>query len=317
MQVSEHILDTVPLMANKYIEENRERLFPEASDEAWLDFLENVSSHRFIQTPERREIHRRVLNEIGRRGITGEKPEKPLLIYICGPMGSGKTTLLDAFDERIRLEREEAVYDLYNSAPLETVFKKYQAASAYCIKADFQLFKDSLPEYAESGGDYSVIRAEAAGLNEACQAWAKELDACVIIEQLGYGGINQTVLEKMQAGHELHTIAVTASPEVNAYRLIQRTRAEGSEANLGELAKAIRGVSQPDEVLGVLATGESGVLLSSDQGYEVVAAWGAGRRSVFNASGLEKFEQQGVQSEEQILAVFRSCGLENLSGQTL
>jgi hypothetical protein len=196
IDVPDYILDMVPECANSYVELSRERLMPNVSDEVWADFIQNRSTHRLADSSERRKVHQAVLEEIAKRGLVGERPERPLLIYVCGPKASGKTTLLEGFQQRILKEKEQGVYEEYEATSLERFFQKYKAASAYCMMADFQLFKDSLPEFAQSGGEYAVIRAEAAGLNEACKSWAEELGACVIIEQLGYGGINQEVLKK-------------------------------------------------------------------------------------------------------------------------
>jgi hypothetical protein len=113
----------------------------------------------------------------------------------------------------------------------------------------------------------------------------------------------------MKGGYELHTVAVSAPPTVNVQRLVQRSREKDETADLDELARMIRGISQPGEVLPVLEAGASGALLFSDQHYRVVASWEKGREEVFQPSSMERFKGYGGMREDQIKGLFALSGV--------
>ncbi len=269
IKVPEHILDMVADRAEAYAKESQDRWLGGFSDKKKQEILKN-STHHIVRSDERRKLHRQILQEIV-QNIIGKKPEKPILLYVCGPMGVGKTTLTNYFLSQARNDNSLTGIFKNIARTLGGIISRKQAAknvlrqvfkqvSERLMISDFGLYKSRLPEFNENNGEFSLIRAEASGLDQAVNAWAKELGVHVILEQLG-DGISDEWVEKQKETHRLVVVGVTANPEVNGKQLHAREENKTSNA---ELHKTIIATSQDTGLPNTIARADKAFLVASD-----------------------------------------------------
>ncbi len=267
IQVPEHILDMIPGCAQVYLEGNRARLLAGIPPDQHQNILEQ-STHNQIETPERRELHRKILQSVP-MNFMGEKSDRPIMVYISGPMAVGKTTLCQQFDKRIVQESERRTIRPYGEDALENVYQLYKQADGYRMQPDVTVCKQMLPEFESSGKNFTLIRVEAAALGHAVTAWAKELGANIILEQMGDADMRPWA-KKQAEDYSLVVIGVTANPVVNAQRLQERCKETGQKVTGEELAKTIIGYSQLGAFFGMSQHATHAVLLASDYDYRLV-----------------------------------------------
>lgn len=258
--IPDHILDMIPVRAAAYAAEQKERWLAGLDDDA-AAAVEVASTHNIADTAERRELHRAILTELA-ANVTGEMPEKPTMVYVAGPMAVGKSSLLRTFGERMERERQGAV-EVYDHQHLEAVYQDYKAAMQHYMTSDFALYKARLPEFAESGNNFAIIRPEASALDQAARALAAELKASVVMEQLGDGDMRAWAKEQTET-YRLVAIGVTADPNINQERLHARNESTGQEVTDEELARTISGFSDWNAFMAVMETADRAVLVNAD-----------------------------------------------------
>ena len=294
IDVPGEILDIVASYAPEYVEKSRERLlggFPEEEHEKIL----KQSTHNVVNTPERRQLHREILQELA-QNLKGEPQEKPIFLYFVGPMAAGKTGLRNSFEQRMESEEKGLSKGIYEEPELETVYQKYKTASSYVMEPNFSLFKEKLPEFKESGGNYAVIRAEAAALAQAVYKWSKDLGVNVIEENLGDGAPKDWAQEKAQM-YDWTSIGVTSNPVTNRLGLEERSAATGQTMTTDEeFIRTVQGFSANN----VLGLSPQAVLLSADDGYKVIASWDNGQKQVHDQKLYETFESYKTYSVEDL-----------------
>ena len=171
--------------ANDYVQNRTDRLLGAYTDKG-KRIINRLSTHKKISTPERRELHRKIISESIEQALKSqqEKQDRPTMIMFAGPPGAGKTTLREKFDKG-------------DVSPTDNphLYKAYCAYKDAClsnVSVDFEYLKNQLPEYRAAniaykdkfGDMYAVIRPEVSGLNVAILQFAKELGLTTISEQL-------------------------------------------------------------------------------------------------------------------------------------
>ncbi len=303
IEVPDHILDMIPVRTENYIRKNFDRALGAANGMP-EDQFRQASTHNIVNTPERRQLHREILQEVAARGLKGEKPDKPAFIYFVGPMAVGKTTLRNDFNERIEQENSDMVIAPYHDAALEDVYQKYKQAASYLINSDFNLYKENLPEFERFGNNFGVIRAEASALDQAVTAWAKELNASLILEQLGDGVDIEWAQEKAQE-FDWITVGVTADPVTNACGLRERCNDTDQEISDKELAATIKGFSGLNAFHVTAQHANQAVLLQADHGYKAICNWKNGVENIQDDTAYSKFQSYANMSEEAIVSLIK------------
>lgn len=259
ISVPDHILDLVADTAKAYVVESRDRWLGGFSEEDAAAVFER-STHHLVDTPERRELHRAILQEVA-QSIKAESSGKPIFIYVAGPMAAGKSALQEAFKERMQ---SEDPHQLFEDPNMEAAYQEYATASQRLMASDFALYKQRLPEFEENGNEYAVIRAEASGLDYAVTTWARELKVNMVREDLG-DGVDEAWLNDVTSNYDLVYIGVTADPHVNAARLHARNEATGEQTKDTELAKTIRGFSSDNAYNHMAQNASRAILVHADQ----------------------------------------------------
>ncbi len=304
-EVPEHILDMIPTLADTYIVESGERLLagiPAHQHELVLA----ASTHNVTRSSERRALHAKILQALAADVIAKkfEKPaaEKPIKVYITGPMAVGKTTLLSHFDQRIAEEKEGQSVDGFEGA-LEAAYQYYKQAGENLMRPDFNIPKAMLPEFEVSGKNYTFIRAEASALVQAVEAWSKELGANIVLEELGNANLEELV-QRQAKDYTFVLIGVTADPAVNAQGLRDRCEATGQNVSERELAETITGFSQPGSFLGMSKHADCAVLLSSDHQYKVVYECAKEQEQISDRQIYDRFVSYGFKNANDLVSSF-------------
>ncbi len=297
--IPDHILDMVSARTQAYMHESYERAFNASHDLSREEF-DTLSTHNVVDTPERRELHKQILQEIVANGLKAEAPEKPLLIYISGPMAAGKSTLQEFFQKRMEREKGQEEVTSYSAPGLEQAYQHYKHAANYQIVSDFEFYKSKLPEFSDNNNNFGIIRAEASALDQAVIALAKELKSSIILEQLGDGPLSVWASEQ-QKTHKFISIGVTASPEINAQRLHERNSNTGHYISADELISTISRYSQPQSHLELAQTADEAILLQSGHNeFTPISEWKDGQQVVHNHDALNAFTSYAVQAPEEL-----------------
>lgn len=296
VHVPEHILDLVAERAKAYTVESKDRWLAGYTPEQ-QGAIQEKSTHHLVDTAERRELHRKILEKLA-ENLSDDIPEQSKLIAFIGPMGSGKSTLREEFDTRLASDDPETPYD---NDSFEVAFQHYKKAIGRALNSDFQLFKQMLPEFAENNNEFAIIRAEASALDQALRIWAKELKTHIVIEQLG-DRPDPEALNTMATDHQLITIAVTADPVVNAAQLHARNAKTGQVIDDAELARTIKGFSE-EGYQAYAQKSHFAVLADSDPhtGFEVIHAMKKGRGLDVEPQKYATFLNRGLLDEKKIL----------------
>lgn len=293
--VPDHILDMIPECANCYVKKSKERLLAHINDDQHETIFAS-STHHITGTSERRELHRSILQETARSITPKSLSEKPTLIYVCGPPAVGKSTLLKYFDARITNGCTESFQNPF----LEDAFQCYATAKKHYMAVDFELFKRRLPEFEQSGKEFTIIRAEASALDQAIQAWAKELKTNIVLEQIDDCDLKQWVSEKME-DYKLISIAVTASPALNAQRLEERNQKTGQVISIKELDSYIERVSASGMNALRDLVDEAYLFSSEDDGYKAVYVYKNGKKIMEDSKALAVFESYTCQPSSDLV----------------
>lgn len=242
IEVPDHILDMVAHRAEAYAERSQERWLANLSEDDKKNAIEN-STHHLVRNPERRALHRKILEEIS-RGVLCDAPEgKPTLLYICGPMAVGKTALTKHFKSQVEENSGAIIGGGSLDHPSVTALRKiFSEVSGRVMPSDFELYKKSLPEFERSNSDFALIRPEASGLDQAVNAWAKELKVHSSLEHLG-DEISEEWISQQKETHRLVVVGVTDDPEKNKQRLHARNAEKNEAITDGALFTALTGFS--------------------------------------------------------------------------
>lgn len=266
MQVPKEILDFVSECAQKIIKHDdvkRNQWFGEGEnrDEALCAAAEEFTAG----VESRREIHRKILEELASRVTAGPGEGQSKLIYFCGPMAAGKSTLREKFDARIEAEGAGEPFEAFADEYQDGVFEEYKAAKPHAISSDFEVFKKHLFPKAsgEFADNYNVIRAEASALDQAVKKWAAQAGYNLIQEHASAKGMGATVTAETESGFNMTVIGVTADPAVNAARLHERNKGQKSQISDEELLKRIRNFSHEEGFPSMIEHAPKIVLLSS------------------------------------------------------
>ena len=313
-EVPEHILDKMQGFADAYIEKKLEKLLGGIDDPAEREDVLSRSTHHLISTPERREMHRQILSDMITPQLVGKdlsnRPEKPIALYISGPMGVGKSELMERFDTRIKAENEGVPTDEYETAALEGAFEIYKKAkAATSLTTDFDFIKSRLPEYdPEAEHGYTLVRVEASAIDQALAACSEELGLNLIQDGLASSQLSTDMLvEKVEKGYEVTVVGITADPALNAERLRKRPQQKDHPISDDELARTIRDFSE--FFPGKLDIAQNVILLnSSENGFTPIAQWEDSRVVSKDAQAYETFLSHAGASEEEILELFDAPG---------
>ncbi|MBX2833960.1 MAG: hypothetical protein KTR28_03210 [Micavibrio sp.] len=298
-EVPDHILNMIPKLAEAYIKDSFDRAFAAANGMSKED-LEQNSTHNVVNSPERRQLHRGILLELIERGLKGEKPEKPLFIYFCGPMAAGKTNLRNRFDQRIKDENNDVKVSAFQDSALESVYQKYKQAASYQVYSDFNLYKERLPEYKKFKNNFGVVRAEASAVDQAAIAWSKELKSSLVLEQLGDGPKEKWASE-MAEKYEFIAVGVIADPSVNAQGMRERSEDSGQEISEDELAGTVQKFSRSDAFQTTALHADKAVLLQSDKDYGVVCAWENGTKNINDPTAFQTFQSYADMDKDALM----------------
>lgn len=287
LNVPDHILDIVAQTAQRYMQLKQERLLSGIPEDRHAYILENAT-HHIVDTPERRELHRQIL-ESRVAHLSEERPVKPSAFLVVGPMAAGKSTLLDQFDERLAAP-EAWAGATFDNADIERLFQIYALVSENLVVSDFQFYKSILPEYEASGREYALIRAEASGLDVALTAWAKELKADLLLEQLGGGQAMADHVQKLSEEYDVVLVGVTADDRLNVERLIDRNEESGNDIPLEQLADAILAFNAPDVFTDAAQKASQAILLKSEaDGYRPIYTAENGKELSCNKKTMDAF----------------------------
>lgn len=299
IEVPDHILDMVVERANAYAENKKDRWLGGFTDDAAQD-IEHASTHNIIDTPQRRELHREILQEIA-QNTSEDIPEQSTFIYFAGPMASGKSSIRQVFDERI----EGSDAGAYQDPNIENAFQTYKNAQGHLMYSDFAFYKETLPEFEQNGQEFAVIRPEASALDQAVTAWARELKANIILEQLGDGVKDEWAKDKAEQ-HNFIVIGVTTDPAINGQRLHDRNARTGESISDEELTGTIKGFSGGHAFKKVAQHAAQAVLISTDtDDFSVIYAAENGNEVSKNSKEFAKFESYADLSEEALLTAVR------------
>ena len=302
--VPDHILDIVAHTAKNYVATKADTLLKGIPAQDHAAILHN-STHHLVDTPERRDLHRTILQErIAHLPIN--RPNRPTLLYLAGPMGVGKTTLLEEFTERYNEEKAGIHLGEYDSPGIEDVYQSFRQIIENLVVSDFQFYKSRLPEYAASGNEYAIIRAESSGLDVALTQWAKELNANLIIEQRGGRNLAEYV-ENFSKDYNVVLLGVTGDPNLNAQRLAGRNTQTMQVIRVQELAKAICDFSTPDSFINAAKCAQLAVLAEAhDDGYSTLFhAEFSVELSPTNIAAYNKYEAYSNVAEADMLERIR------------
>tara|TARA_B100001093_G_C26680979_1_gene950411 strand:+ start:116 stop:1135 length:1020 start_codon:yes stop_codon:yes gene_type:complete len=279
IEVPEHILDKVQEIAEFYVQRELEahRKFKAGDSDTpsrWLDGFSDEEQAYIIEnsgynnhSEERRELRRKILQQAVAH-IAGDIPERAMLFYVGGPQGTGKKEIRSSFDKRIEEEQSQGIIRPFENDHLETVFQKYKQAKSRLMGPDYDVFRAELPEYLankeEHGHDFAfaLIRAEATGLGAAIKAWAEELKAHVILEELGDGLTDDWLSRNKVEEKELIVVGTTADPVLAKDRLVERQ----DSADEDVLAKQFSRFSEDDGYPKWANEAELAVLVKTDDG---------------------------------------------------
>ncbi len=255
------------------------------------DGILQSSTHHLVDTLDRRELHRSILeNRV--QHLSDERPDRGEILYVVGPYGAGKSTLLSAFDERIAQEQKNGCDPgVYIDEHLEKVYQVYKNIKPNLVNSDFEYYKTVLPEYDPAQSNYSIVRAEASGLDFALAELAKELRAPLLLEQCN-SHIDH-FLEQYSYDVNITLLGVTADIHDNAERLLQRNELTGNHIPASQLADAMNNFSTPGRFeaeskktgLAVLA------FLNPDAGYKTIFSREKGAVVFRNDSAMQAFER--------------------------
>lgn len=298
--VPDHILDLVAHTAKNYVASKSDTLLKGIPAQDHAEILRN-STHHLVDAPERRDLHRAILQECTAH-LPMNRPDRPTLLYLAGPMGVGKTTLLEEFTERLNEEEAGLYLGEYDDEGIEDVYQSFRQIKENFVVSDFQFYKSRLPEYAASGNEYAIIRAEASGLDVALTQWAKELNANLIIEQRGGRNFAENV-EKFSKDYNTVLLGVTGDPALNARRLAGRNKDTGQVIRAQELATAICDFSTPDGFKNAAKHAQLAVLAEAhEDGYSSIYHAHLGNEaSPTNIWALDKYESYSSVSEHDML----------------
>lgn len=299
--VPDHILDLVAHTAKNYIATKTDVLLkgvPARDHDATL----RNSTHHLVESPARRDLHSAILQERVAH-LPLERPDRPTILYLAGPMGVGKTTLLEEFAARIAEEEAGIHLGDYDDQGIENAYRCFKQIKQNLVISDFQYYKSRLPEYAASGNEYAVIRAEASGLDVALTQWATELKANLIIEQRG-GRNLASHTENFSKGYNVALLGVTGEPALNAQRLAGRNTQTGQVIRVQELAKAICDFSAPDSFTNASKHARLAILLEANaSGYASIYHAEQGREvSHRDEMAYARYQSYGNVSEAHMLA---------------
>lgn len=272
--VPDHILDIVAQTAKNYVS-NKSDVLLKGIAKRDHDKILRASTHNLVEHESRKDLHRSILQECVEH-LQAPESGRPTLLYLAGPMGIGKTTLLEEFKERLHEETMGINLGDYDDQGIEDIYQAFLNVKENLVVSDFQFYKSRLPEYAASGNEYAIIRAEASGLDVALTQWARELKANLIIEQRGGRNFADNV-EKFSKDYNMILLGVTGDPALNAQRLAGRNTETGQIIRAQELAKAICDFSTPDNFADASQHAELAVLVQADHdGYSSIyhAAYG-------------------------------------------
>ena len=299
--VPDHILDIVAHTAKNYVATNTNTLLKGIPAQEHTAILHN-STHHLVDTPERRDLHRTILQErVAHLPIN--RPDRPTLLYLAGPMGVGKTTLQEEFTERYNEEKAGLYLGGYDSPGIEDVYQSFRQIKENLVVSDFQFYKSRLPEYAASGNQYALIRAESSGLDVALTQWAKELNANLILEQRGGRNLSEYV-EKFSKDYNVVLLGVTGDPNLNAQRLAGRNTQTLQVIRAQELATAICDFSTPGSFISAAKYAQLAVLAEAhNDGYSTLyhAEFGA-ELSPTNVPAYNRYEAYSNVAEADMLA---------------
>lgn len=304
IDVPDHILDMIPIAAETYIKDNYDRALGAANGMS-ADEFDRVSTHNIVNTPERRELHRAILQEVAERGLKGERPEKPIFISFVGPMGVGKTRLRDELDMRMAEEGADGGTKIYVSEDLEEIYQKYKQASLYKVDSDFSLYKARLPEFEQNGKNFGVVRAEASALDSAVIAWSKELGSSLIIEQSGFGS-DVDWCEERARNYEWIGVGVTNDPIVNAAGLNARSQSTGQDITMSELSQSVIDFSVEGHFDRMCDFADRSFLFDAGADYEVIAKWNRGLAFARNVHAYNKFMSYADLDRDELAARMES-----------
>lgn len=288
--IPDHILDQVAQTAENYFANSQDRLLGAYSEEA-KQKIRNLSTHTKVRSPERRELHRKIITHLISDAIKAQKSPstRPTMILFAGPAGAGKSTLRKRFDEGNITEKD--------SPELQKAYKIYKEAAAANVSIDFEFFKSQLPEYRaantafkEKYGDmYAVIRSECSGLDVATRQLAKELGLTTITEQLMDADHRHNPEKSpLSKDYNLIVIGLTAEPETIRQRVMSRKNPMQDK----EVVKAIKGFSS-DNAFGYLSeiAENSFLFKSADKAFTPVFAAQKGKETYKDATLYEAFKQ--------------------------
>jgi hypothetical protein len=213
-------------------------------------------------------------------------------------MGAGKTTLREEFDARIASDDPETPYE---NDSIEIAFQHYKEATERILAPDWEFFKEMLPEFAENGNEFAIIRAEASGLAQATLDWAKELKAHSVLEVLGDRPSDEFIADKT-TDREFIVIGVTTDPAINAAQLHERNTKTGQDIDDATLARTIKGFSE-EGYQALSRSAKFAILVQSDpyKGFEVIHAMKKGHTVDVKSEEHAAFLNLGPRSENEIL----------------
>ena len=123
-----------------------------------------------------------------------------------------------------------------------------------------------LPEF-QGDNTFPLIRAEAAALDDAVNAWAEELRASIVVKLCPIEDMLETVQKKQQAGYDVVFIGVTMGPAHNLKCLSDRNQESGQSIITDwECIKRIRELSADNGFDAVSRIVSKAILVSSEQG---------------------------------------------------
>ena len=287
--IPDHILDIVSETAKNFIQNKSHKLL-QGYPQHMHDGILQSSTHHLVDTAARRALHRTILeNRV--QHLSDERPDRGEILYVVGPYGAGKSTLLSAFDERIAQEHNGCDSGVYIDEPLEKVYQVYKNIKPNLVNSDFEYYKTVLPEYDPAQSNYSIVRAEASGLDFALSALAKELRAPLLLEQC-----NSQIdhfLQQYPYDVNITLLGVTADIQDNAERLRHRNELTGNHIPAPQLADAIYNFSTPGRFVGESKKTGLAVLafLKPDTGYKTIFSREKGVVSFRNDAAMQAFER--------------------------
>lgn len=305
IEVPDQILGLVAENADDYRTNHKER---------WMDVFSEEEQRQILQYAEtatdqegKKELYRSILQEVSQHlaGSIDDIPGEAISVCFFGPRGGGKTTLQDILEDQT-----ESLGD----QNLQYVQERRDQAKTRLLAPDFGLFTKHLPKYEEIkqqcrdkglfDGDeeqihnfaFAHVRPEAHGLAMAVKAWAKEIKAHMIIEELGDADLTDQRIKNNKLD-ELIVIGVTAAPELVAERL--RAKTDESKATI---ANSIRNFSKPGSGFEARAEiADRAMLISSDNnGFKVIQTWKNGEIAAQDNEAVAKFESYADMTNEQM-----------------